>query len=315
MKVFKGIIITLSVLLLVAGGIMLGIAIKNKSFSSPVNTVENNYEITESFTNIDININTAELTIEKSSNDKTTVKCVEQEKLYHKVEVENNTLKIKAVDEREWTEKWFNIGKMEIVVFLSSSEFNDLLIKNSTGDVLLEEGLSFSNVTIDQSTGDITIKSTINGDVNIDVSTGDVKMLNSNPKSLNIETSTGRTNLKNVNVSGDIKIKSDTGKVELEGVTSKNLEIDVDTSKVFLTSTVVEEKMNIKATTGDVKFDKSDAGSIKVKTTTGDVKGTLLTPKSFRTHTSTGKDNTPNTTGGECNIETTTGDIIIEIVE
>ncbi len=72
--------------------------------------------------------------------------------------------------------------------------------------------------------------------------------------------------------------------------------------------------MSIQRNTGSVKFNKSDAGEIKVVTTTGDVKGTLLTDKVFIVNTNTGKKEVPNTiTGGRCEITTDTGDIKISI--
>ena len=61
-------------------------------------------------------------------------------------------------------------------------------------------------------------------------------------------------------------------------------------------------------------FDSSDAAEIFVKTSTGDVSGSLLTEKVFITDTSTGKVSVPKTTtGGKCELITSTGDIKIEI--
>ena len=53
---------------------------------------------------------------------------------------------------------------------------------------------------------------------------------------------------------------------------------------------------------------------IMVKTSTGNVKGTLLSDKIFVTDTSTGRVSVPKTTsGGKCEITTSTGDIEIEL--
>ena len=72
--------------------------------------------------------------------------------------------------------------------------------------------------------------------------------------------------------------------------------------------------MSVKAVTGDVLFENSDAKNVTVKTTTGDVEGNLLTDKAFTTDTTTGKVRVPDSsTGGRCEISTTTGDIKIEI--
>ena len=72
--------------------------------------------------------------------------------------------------------------------------------------------------------------------------------------------------------------------------------------------------ISIKSDTGDVRFEGSDAIEISVKTDTGDVTGTLLSEKVFITETSTGSINVPKTTsGGKCEITTSTGDINIRI--
>lgn len=73
---------------------------------------------------------------------------------------------------------------------------------------------------------------------------------------------------------------------------------------------------SIERSTGDVEFDGSDADEITVKTSTGDVRGTLKSEKVFLTDTSTGWINVPKTTsGGRCEITTSTGNIDIAILK
>ena len=74
--------------------------------------------------------------------------------------------------------------------------------------------------------------------------------------------------------------------------------------------------MTLRRSTGDVELNACDAGGLSLKTTTGDVTGTLLSEKVFITDTSTGDVSVPKTTsGGKCEISTTTGDIRIDIVD
>ena len=73
--------------------------------------------------------------------------------------------------------------------------------------------------------------------------------------------------------------------------------------------------MNIKRDTGDVKLDKCDANNIIIETSTGDVTGTLLSNKKFIVETSTGYKKVPESiTGGICTITTSTGDVVIDVV-
>ena len=83
---------------------------------------------------------------------------------------------------------------------------------------------------------------------------------------------------------------------------------------ISLKNVIATEKISIESDVGDIKFEGSDAAEIYFKTSTGDVAGTLLSEKIFITDTSTGRISVPKTTtGGKCEIKTSTGDIEIAI--
>ena len=69
---------------------------------STINYVTNNYDITESYNNISIISDTADINLLPSENGKTLVVCYEQKKMAHSVSVTDNTLKISVVDTRKW---------------------------------------------------------------------------------------------------------------------------------------------------------------------------------------------------------------------
>ena len=92
-----------------------------------------------------------------------------------------------------------------------------------------------------------------------------------------------------------------------------NLNIIVDTGKSILKETVLTGDLNIDGGTGDVKFNSFDANNINIKLTTGDVKGTILSNKIFKVKSTTGDIEVPYIqSGGNCIINITTGDVIIE---
>ena len=65
---------------------------------------------------------------------------------------------------------------------------------------------------------------------------------------------------------------------------------------------------------GDVTLEDADASRIKIETTTGDVTGNILTDKIIFADATTGNIDIPRlTSGGRCDISTTTGDIKITI--
>ena len=97
-------------------------------------------------------------------------------------------------------------------------------------------------------------------------------------------------------------------------VTCQNLSTGGGTGDVKLTNVIASGAFVIKRTTGDVTFEGCDAAEILVTTSTGDVKGTLLSDKVFFVETDTGRRKYPHmTTGGKCQIITSTGDIEIGI--
>ena len=85
----------------------------------------------------------------------------------------------------------------------------------------------------------------------------------------------------------------------------------------IMTSVMTVAGTNVDPTLTIAKCNLSFRDSIAIKyavQTTGDVTGTLLTEKTFSTDTSTGDVSVPNpSSGGKCEIKTSTGDITISI--
>ena len=81
-----------------------------------------------------------------------------------------------------------------------------------------------------------------------------------------------------------------------------------------MVNTTVQKNFNANSTTGNVYLEAFDAENIYVTTTTGSIDATLLSSKFFTTKSDTGNIDAPTTReGGDCIINTTTGDITITI--
>lgn len=239
---------------------------------------ENGYLISDNFSNISINTNTANITFVPSNDEKCMIVCYEEEKQNHTVEVENNTLNINFDDNRKWYEKidiMFDTPK--ITVHLPNSEYNSFILNASTGDIEIANHFKFKNLNIELSTGDIKLSSIESEKIELSVSTGDIT---------------------------------------LADIFSKNITSNGNTGDILLDNVILSEKISIEKTTGDIKFKNCDASELSLKTSTGDVLGTLLSEKQFKTKTSTGKVNVPKTVnGGICEITTTTGDIDLTVIQ
>ncbi len=273
------------------------------------------YDITEDFSSISINTDTADILFARSENESCKVVCFEEESLWHSVKVEDGKLIIDLVNEKKWYEYISIVSKeTEITVYLPKAEYDALAIKGSTGDIEIPKDFSFESVDLSISTGDVEMLASVTALTKIKTSTGDIFVEDVSVGALDLAVSTGRVSATGVKCEGDIKISVSTGKSVLTDVTCKNLTSSGNTGGITLNNVIVAEKLSVERSTGDVRFDACDAAELFIKTDTGDVRGTLLTEKVFVTKTDTGKVSVPKSiTGGLCDVETDTGNIILEI--
>ena len=237
--------------------------------------VTNTYALEGEFDNIDISVDEADVIFKPVDEGGARAVCVEREKVRHTVEVENGTLRIRAVDRRNpFDHLSFFSKSLSITVYLPRNDFDNISIRTATGDVRFDS-LTANEIKLKTSTGDIRVSSVdCAGTVSATVSTGDIRFTGLNCKKLTTEGSTG-----------DITLDDCTA-----------------------------AEIAVKTSTGDVRFAGSDAAKITVKTSTGDVTGSLRTPKVFTVNTSTGDVSVPHSSeGGSCEIKTSTGDVRIKI--
>ena len=313
-KVAIGFIIAGGVLV-TTGCIVMGIALSRGLLNPNRKMVTNEHQVSESFSNIDITTSIADVQFLTSEDDSCKVLCVEKEKVYHTVEVTNNTLTIKIVDELVGIEKWGGYtGNFKLMVYLPNTAYENLKVSISTGDTLID-GYTFTNVDITSSTGDIALSNgVVVNDLKLTATTGDILLGEMTVyHSFNISTSTGYQAYDHVTADCDIKLHATTGRLVLSDMTCVNATLDTSTGDMVFNEFVASGDFKAEASTGDITFKNSDAATLKIKTSTGDVTGNLLTDKSFHTKTSTGNVNVPATTGPLCDIETSTGDIIFTI--
>ncbi|MBQ6411987.1 MAG: DUF4097 family beta strand repeat protein [Ruminococcus sp.] len=255
------------------------------------------HEIGSTFDQIAVDTDITDVTIATANEKQCRVECSEPEKMKHTAEVENGTLVIRSSDSRQWYEHLFSFASHspKVVVYLPQSAYASLQIDTHTGDVTIPSGFTFDTLTVNNNTGDVECSASVTKTLTVKEDTGDISLSCPNAGELDITASTGDIDVTSAKVKGTVSVKSSTG-------------------DITLTDTVAEKKFQIESSTGDVGFKGCDAADIKVKTSTGDVTGTLLSDKIFVTDTSTGDVKVPQTSsGGRCEISTSTGDILIQI--
>ncbi|MBR0157479.1 MAG: DUF4097 family beta strand repeat protein [Clostridia bacterium] len=257
--------------------------------------VTNTYALEGAFDNIDISVDEADVIFKPVDEGGARAVCVEREKVRHTVEVENGTLRIRAVDRRNpFDHLSFFSKSLSITVYLPRNDFDNISIRTATGDVRFDS-LTANEIKLKTSTGDIRVSSVdCAGSISATVSTGDIRFTGLNCKKLTTEGSTGDITLKQVTAEEDFNIRRDTGDIMLDDC--------------------IAAEIAVKTSTGDVRFEDSDAEKLTVRTSTGDVTGLLRTPKVFTVNTSTGDVSVPHSSeGGSCEIKTSTGDVRIKI--
>ena len=243
---------------------------------STVTYVTNTYETNGEFDKISINVDTTEIKFVPTEYESCSIVCFEAEKVKHSVTVQNGTLVIDTIDTRKWYDHiCISVGTPKMTVYLPQNEYASLFIETDTGDINVD------SVTAGQ---------------------------------VNLTTTTGEITVNNVTTKNKIDIETDTGTVSLTNVSCADFVAGSDTGTITLKNVVATGSFSIESDTGDVRFENSDAAPISVKTSTGDVTGTLLSEKVFIAKTSTGRIRVPETTsGGKCEITTSTGDIKIDV--
>lgn len=319
MSKFLKFFLAISVLLVIGGAVLFVVTVSKNGFSfNTVETVLNNHEVTEDFSNINITTHTADIIFKQSEDDKCKVECLETEKEYHTVEVKDDSLNITIVDERKFEDKYmfnFVTASLKITISLPKTAYNELNISTSTSDIDAPKEFTFTDVKINNSTGKINLLSNVTNSIDIVTSTSDVRVENSHPKTLNVKLSTGDIVIKNVEVAETFTTSSTTGDNVFENVKASSINIKGGTGHSTLKNVIASGHLELINGTGRVTLDRVDGDTIKIKTSTGRVTGTILTSKSFYAKTSTGSVDVPKTTGNLCEIETSTGDISIKLAE
>ena len=287
-------------------------------------TQTNTHVVTEEFRSISIQTNTADVVFVFSEEEECKVVCQEPEGLTHSVSVEEGllegTLVIKVQDGRKWYDQiGISWGEIKVTVYLPYSLFlGDLSIETNTGDVEIPDFFTLRSVDIVTDTGDVSVGNVnVAGNVSIATDTGDISL----DSLLTFGALRVKTNTGDVDCIGgfakSIDAKTNTGTMDFQYVETEGAFFaSANTGNILLRATEVGSKLTGVTNTGDVTFDRSDAASISVTTDTGDVTGSLLSEKIFFANSKTGKIQTPKgMSGGECEITTDTGDIILTIAD
>lgn len=266
--------------------------------SEPVNYIKKTVDIKDKFSSIEVkSASDVDVAVKKASGDTSYVEYYDCENLTHHVDVSDGVLRITADDSRNvafnvsiglYTGAW-----PSVTVYLAGTEYDDLKIVTSSGDIDMEYYLLVGNIDIEASSGDVTVNGSNSDTLTIATRSGDIKIDSASSK--------------------DTRISANSGDVSLGDVVTDN--VDLKTSSGNITSGSIKAKrINGRASSGDVMIRDCDASEINIMTNSGDVSIGIGSEMKYEytTKTSSGDVNVPDSVkgaDGKCNIETSSGDI------
>ena len=191
------------------------------------------YIISDSVNSISIDASTQDITFVKSENGESRVVSEYKKGYGLEIKEENGTLKIEYPGNQKWHEKisLFSFGKNKITVYLGKSQYSDIDIRCSTGDVNISS-INCDDLEIKLSTGDITLKNVVAADFDIESSTGEVRFDGCD--------------------AGDISVKTSTGDVTGTLLTDKVFSADTSTGEINVPKSKTGGRCEIKTSTGDI---------------------------------------------------------------
>ncbi len=329
MKTYKKVLIIVAVCLVVGGIFISATALIINGFNWAegdfdfVNLItanftpkQNTYTVDNEFKNIYIMGAECDITFIKSDENICKVVCDESDKIYHTVEVLDDTLTIKRKNAKKWYERIisFDFGKMAVTIYLPKNEYENLYALTLTGNINIPSDFSFENAEVYNTSGNTKYFANTKEDVTITAVSGAVNASGFECNNLTIETVSGEIDVQNINAKNNINANAISGDIALNNIECKNTKSSAVSGDVEFEDVISNGDIYIDTVSGEIDLLNSDANYLNITTTSGDVSGTLLTDKVFFTDTTSGNINVPRTTADEkCEIETVSGDVYFDI--
>ena len=248
---------------LVITGIAFGLA--KKSGKNAANTYEKvSVNITDSIENIDISEVSHDIRIEKSSDDKITVEYWDNDAMTHEVKTDNNTLTITYKNSTHWYD-FIQVGfdftgsvdeeNHDTVIYLPEGVYSDLTINAVSSDINIPDGYTFSDVSFNTVSGEISCASESTGNVKVNTTSGNLNEMYINGISADINTVSGDVTLSESSLSGSVVIDTTSG-----GITLTNITVGA---------------CDINTTSGDIVMNNFSGANTTINTTSGDITAAL----------------------------------------
>lgn len=313
MKTSKKVAIIVSVVVIIIGLFLCGGAAIAMDFKfsniGDRDYVTNTYIVEDMFMRVTVEAKEYNVRLHVSEDGQCKVEYTEDEKVSCSVKVDDDTLAIQVIDTREWYE-YISWSEIKLDIYLPQEKYASLFIRSRSGNISVPEGLTFAESDVYSASGEIGFFAVVENDLCVRTESGDISVSGINPQNLTVQAVSGDVAIHAVNLEADLSVKTVSGSIGVSGMACQNVEAVSTSGDIEFSDLIAEEEIRTSSVSGDVELWQCDAGSLDIKTTSGDVSGSLLTQKIFVTDTTSGDVDVPrSTSGGICQVNTTSGNI------
>lgn len=312
MKKRKLLICALSLTLAGAVVFLAGLILNGSAPSPLLKAEENTYVIDEPFTDIKIDMGSADIAIEKTDG-KARVETRVYGALKPEIRVKDGVL---TVSDDERPHFGLHLFADRITVYLPGGSCESADIEISSGSVTVS-GVSFAgHLDAEATSGSIRLDGvSCKGKLEAETASGSIRMSDISCKGkLEAEATSGSIRMSGVSCEDDLKAETTSGSISLSAVSTPGNAALTATSGSVSVKELAAAHLNAKTTSGSIRLDRCDAKTLDLKTTSGSVKGSIVGSRVFVCSSTSGSIHVPGTAeGGKCVIKTGSGSIDIEI--
>lgn len=248
-----------------------------------------------------------------------------------------------------------SLEETKITVYLPEKEYQRLLLDNTSGRLDVPAGFAFEEAKVTNSSGKISFKADVTGELTVENTSGGIDVGENQVGSLKVAGSSGGIEVASICVDGDMEVRSNSGGIQISDVECKGISAKGSSGSIRLSSIVAKENLDVNGTSGSIhlsdvecahatvenssgsikcsnviasgdmrlennsggiSLDACDATNLKLSATSGSIRGSLLSPKNFIADATSGSVDVPeSTSGGVCEVSTTSGSIQIRVGE
>lgn len=342
MKIVKNVTLFTALGMVIIGVIMTvgALASVKFDFTKLVRTVEyeeKTYDITEDFSNINMQVDSQDVWIERSDDENTHFVCYECDSEWFEVSVQDGTL---VIDNKQYDQINIMVN-METgdhsTLYLPKDVYENLSVKNGSGDLVAKkDAFTFEDIDVTIGSGDVTLANMSADDLILYAGSGDLNMDSIDAGSADLKCGSGDISVANCNIddfvngkvgSGDVgcsqvscnsvNFHTDSGDVTVNGLSCKSdIETVASSGDILLTDAVTETSFTVSTGSGNILLAACDAEEMELKTGSGDITGTLRSAKKFDAKTGSGDIRVPSDgDNGTCTAKTGSGDIELSLAE